>query len=211
MAKNYWLRTYFMYPLPIQNLIKTFGKLPSVGQRTAERYVFHLLKSGKKDVGELALALKNLSDTVKSCQICWDFSDKNPCNICSDKKRIRNTVCVVSDSQNIQIIEKMNKYNGLYHVLRGVIKTDNPEKIKDLKINELLRKIKGLEIKEVILAFSPDLNGETTMMFLKNKIKEANPNLKITRLARGLPTGSDLQYADKITLGDALKNRTENN
>jgi len=105
----------------------------------------------------------------------------------------------------------MNKYSGLYHVLRGVIKTDNPEKIKDLKINELLRKIKGLEIKEVILAFSPDLNGETTMMFLKNKIKEANPNLKITRLARGLPTGSDLQYADEITLGDALKNRTENN
>ncbi len=198
-----------MYPLPIQNLIKAFSKLPSVGQRTAERYVFHLLKSGRKDVGELTLALKNLSTNIRSCPICWDFSDKNPCEICSDKKRDQSTVCVVSDSQNIQIIEKMGRYKGLYHVLRGVIKTDNPEKIKNLKITELMRRVKNPEIKEIILAFNPDLNGETTMMFLRNKLKEINPNLKITRLARGLPVGSDLQYADEITLEGALKNRTE--
>lgn len=198
-----------MYPFPIQNLIKAFSKLPSVGQRTAERYVFHLLKSGKKDVGELALALKNLSTNIKSCPVCWDFSDTSPCTVCSNAKRDKNIICVVSDSQNIQIIEKMNRYNGLYHVLRGVIKTDNPEKIKDLKINELLKRIKNTPVSEIILAFSPDLNGETTMMFLRSKIKEINPQLKITRLARGLPVGSDLQYADEITLDGALKNRTE--
>lgn len=199
-----------MYSIPIQNLIRAFSKLPSVGQRTAERYVFYLLKSGKKDVTELTIALKNLSDNIKSCPICWDFTNTIPCEICANAKRDKNILCVVSDSQNIQIIEKMKKYNGQYHILRGVIKTDKPEQIKNLKINELLRKIKNPEIREVILAFSPDLNGETTMMFLRQKIKEINPILKITRLARGLPVGSDLQYADEITLNDALKNRTEN-
>ena len=200
-----------MYPIPIQNLIKAFGKLPSVGQRTAERYVFHLLKSGKKEVNELSKVLNNLSDNIKSCPMCWDFSDKSPCEICSNTKRDQHTICVVSDSQNIQIIEKIGKYNGLYHVLRGVIKADKKGQIKDLKINELLNRIKNNEIYEIILAFNPDLTGETTIMFLRQKINIFNPNLKITRLARGLPVGSDLQYADEITLEGAIKNRTEDN
>lgn len=198
-----------MYPIPIQNLIKAFGKLPSVGQRTAERYVFYLLKSGRKNVGELAQALNNLSKNIQSCNICWDFSDKSPCAMCSDPKREKSVVCVVSEPQNVQIIEKMKRYKGLYHILRGTIKTDDPEIIENLKVKELFNRIKGSEIKEVILALNPDLNGETTMMFLKSKIKEINPSIKITRLARGLPMGSDLQYADEITLEGALTYRTE--
>lgn len=197
-----------MYSLPIENLIKAFGKLPSVGRRTAERYVFHLLKSGKKDVGELILALKNLNDNIKSCPTCWDFSDTSPCDICTSNKRNKQIICVVNNSQDIQILEKTKKYDGLYHVLRGVIKADKPESIKNLKINELLQRAKSSEVTEVILAFSPDMNGEATMLFLKHKLKNINPNLKITRLARGLPVGSDLQYADELTLEGALKNRT---
>jgi len=198
-----------MYPLPIQNLIRAFARLPSVGQRTAERYVFYLLKSGRKNVAELYSALNNLSKNIQSCKLCWDFSDQSICNICSDKKRDSSIICIVSEPQNVQIIEKMNKYKGVYHILRGTLKTDDPENIHSLKINELLKRIKNPEIKEIILALNPDLNGETTMMFLKNKIKEINPDITITRLARGLPTGSDLQYADEITLDGALKNRTE--
>lgn len=196
-----------MYPIPIQSLIKLFSKLPSVGKRTAERYVFHLLKSGKGSVSELALALKNLNSSIKSCQICWDFSDRSPCAICGDPKRKQNILTVVAEPQNAIIIEKTGKYNGVYHILRGTIRTDAPEIIKNLKINELLKRVKNCV--EIIFALNPDLNGETTMMFLKSKIKELNPQVKITRLARGLPMGSDLGYADEITLANALENRTE--
>ncbi|MFZ2190258.1 MAG: recombination mediator RecR [Candidatus Magasanikiibacteriota bacterium] len=193
-----------MYSKSIQQLITAFSKLPSVGERTAERYVFYLLKSGKKDAGEITLALKNLIDTVKSCEICWDFSDSSPCTICSDKKRDTKTICVVAEPQDIQAIEKTDEYNGLYHVLRGVIKADDDE-LNNLKIKELLARAKTAD--EIIFALNPDLNGENTTMYLIDKLKTANPKLKLTRLARGLPMGSDLQYADEITLGSAIKNR----
>lgn len=199
-----------MYSKSIQNLIDAFRKLPAVGQRTAERFVFYLLKSGKKEVGELTLALKELTDNVKSCEVCWDFSDSSPCRICADKNRDQSLLCVVSEPPDIPVIERARAYNGLYHVLRGVVETADEEVLEKLKIKELFSKIKNTNnIKEIILALNPDLSGETTMLFLEKKIKELNPLLKITRLARGLPMGSDLQYADEITLGSALKNRTE--
>ncbi|HBU06774.1 MAG TPA: recombination protein RecR [Candidatus Magasanikbacteria bacterium] len=193
-----------MFSKSIQQLITAFSKLPSVGERTAERYVFYLLKSGKKDAGEITLALKNLIDTVKSCEICWDFSDSSPCTICSDKKRDTKTICVVAEPQDIQAIEKTDEYNGLYHVLRGVIKADDDE-LNNLKIKELITRAKTAT--EIIFALNPDLNGENTTMYLIDKLKTINPKLKLTRLARGLPMGSDLQYADEITLGSAIKNR----
>lgn len=195
-----------MYSKPIQNLIKAFSLLPTVGQRTAERFVFYLLRSGKKDVAELTLALKNLIDNIKSCEACWDFSDRSPCHICADPKRDQKTVCVVTQPQDVQIIEKTGEYNGVYHVLRGTIRPDNIDSVKFLKIKELADRVKQ-DVDEVILALNPDLDGENTMMFLEKKLKEANTKLKITRLARGLPMGSDLQYADEITLGSALKHR----
>lgn len=196
-----------MYSKPIQNLISAFSELPGVGERTAERYVFYLLKSGKKDAAELALALKNLITGIKSCEICWDFSDTSPCAICADKKRDQTSICVVSDSEDVQIIEKTGVYNGLYHVLRGIIRADNLDSINFLKVKELLKRASELKTREIILALNQDLDGENTAMFLEKKIKEKNPLVKITRLARGLPMGSDLQYADEITLGSALKNR----
>ena len=199
-----------MYTPPIQQLITAFTKLPTVGQRTAERFVFYLLKSGKKDVAELTNALKNLIDNIKSCEICWDFSDTSPCKICSDPKRDKTTICVVEEPQDLQSIEKTGEYNGLYHLLRGTIRPDNSDSVKYLKVAEFMKRINIEADKptEIILALNHDLNGENTMMFLERKIKETNPDIKITRLARGLPMGSDLQYADEITLGSALKNRT---
>lgn len=198
-----------MYSESIQKLINAFAKLPSVGERTAERYVFHLLRSGKKDVAELTLALKDLIDNVKSCETCWDFSDQSPCPICADNKRDHTTICVVADFPDVEAIEKIGSYVGLYHVLRGVIKADGDE-LDNLKIRELLERTKlDRNLKEIILALNPNLEGETTMMYLQREIKKINPDLKVTRLARGLPMGSDLQYADEVTLESALKNRTK--
>ncbi|MBU0597197.1 recombination mediator RecR [Patescibacteria group bacterium] len=197
-----------MYSDPIQKLIIAFSSLPTVGPRTAERFVFYLLKSGKKDVAELTNALKNLIGNIKSCEICWDFSDTSPCKICNDPKRDSSTICIVEESQDLQSIEKTNEYIGKYHLLRGTIRPDDEDSIKFLKIKELLVRLQNENIKEIILALNHDLSGENTMMYLEKKIKETKPNLKITRLARGLPMGSDLQYADEITLGSALKNRT---
>ncbi len=199
-----------MYSKSIQNLIGAFRKLPTVGQRTAERFVFYLLKSGKKEVGAITLALKELIDNVKSCEVCWDFSDNNPCVICSNKTRDQALLCVISEPQDIPVLERTGMYNGLYHVLRGVIEPGDEESLEKIKLKELFSKLeKDNKIKEIILALNPDLSGETTMLYLEKEIKKLNPDLKVTRLARGLPMGSDLQYADEITLGSALKNRTE--
>ena len=198
-----------MYSPSINKLIQALKKLPGVGQRTAERYVFHLLKSGKKEVQGIALALRNLMDNVKSCEICWYFDDQSPCYIDRDKKRDHSAICVVAEPQDLQAIEATREYNGVYHVLRGVLTMDDEEAPQKLKIAELLGRVKkdGAKIHEVILALNPDLPGETTAMYLQKELKKINPRLKITRLARGLPMGSDLQYADEITLGSALKNR----
>lgn len=198
-----------MYSSSINKLIEALKKLPSVGQRTAERFVFYWLKSGKKEVNELRDALDKLLQNTKSCEICWNFDDNSPCHICSDPKRNKEVVCVVADPQDLVAIENTHEYNGLYHILRETINPDDDEtEIAKIKIEELKKRVSNKEIKEIILALSPDLPGETTMMYLKKELNKINPELKITRLARGLPLGSDLQYADEITLISALKNRT---
>jgi len=197
-----------MYSPSIQKLISALTKLPGVGPRTAERFVFYLLKSGKKNVAELTLSLTQLIKNTKSCKTCWDFSDSDTCPICSNQKRNQNIICVVSEPQDLHVFERLGQHNGVYHILRGTIKPDDEIQNKQLKIPELLDRIKNKTDLEIILALNPDMNGEMTMMFLEKKIKEINPDIKVTRLARGLPMGSDLQYADEITLGSALKNRT---
>ncbi len=197
-----------MYSKPIQNLIHAFSRLPSVGPRTAERFVFHLLKSGKKDVGELTLALKELIESVKSCEICWAFSDTSPCTVCASPQRDPKLVCVVAEPQDREAIEKTGTYRGGYHILRGVIQAHDEHSLRGLKIPELLARVRKGGIDEIILALNPDMTGETTMMYLEKKIKEIAAPVRVSRLARGLPMGSDLQYADDITLGSALKNRT---
>lgn len=206
-----------MYSPSINNLIRALKRLPSVGERTAERFVFHWLKSGKKEVTELMLSLKELIENIKSCETCWNFSDQNPCPICADDKRDRSTLCVVAEPQDLMVIENTGVFRGVYHVLRDIVDTGDEESISKIKARELLERVrskntfnKTIALKEIILALNPDLAGETTSLFLEKSIKEANPSIKVTRLARGLPLGADLRYADEITLGSAIKNRTSN-
>ncbi len=198
-----------MYSPSINNLITELKKLPSVGQHTAERYVFYWLKSGKKDVTELMLALKELIENVRSCEVCFDFSDASPCSICSNAKRDHTTIIVVTDSQDLQAIENTSEYKGVYHVLRGLLDTTDDTSLARTKIVELLKRVQNESITEIIFALNPNLAGETTTLYLEREIKKLKPSTRITRLARGLPMGSDLQYADEITLSNALKGRTE--
>ncbi|MBI5729445.1 MAG: recombination protein RecR [Candidatus Magasanikbacteria bacterium] len=196
-----------MYSPSISRLIKALKKLPSVGERTAERFVFHWLKSGKKEVTELMLALKDVIETVRSCEVCWNFSDTSPCTICANKGRDHNAICVVTNPQDLAAIEQTSAWRGVYHVLRTLLDVTDEDSLERMKIEELLKR--GQTAKEVVLSLNPDLPGETTMMYLEKELKKINPKIIITRLARGLPLGSDLTYADAITLESAIKNRTK--
>ncbi len=198
-----------MYSPSINQLIAAFSRLPTVGRRTAERFVFHLLKSGKKDVAELTIALKQLIDSVKSCPICFDFSDQSPCTLCTNTTRDRRVICVVAESQDVQAIEQLREFTGKYHVLRGTIVGDTDMALELLKIQELFDRVEKERPIEVILAFNPDMPGETTMLFLEQELKAIDPTLVVSRLARGLPMGGDLRYADDITLSSAFKHRTK--
>ncbi|MCF6276665.1 MAG: recombination mediator RecR [Candidatus Magasanikbacteria bacterium] len=201
------LRTKIMYPQPIHRLKNALKKLPGVGHRTAERYIFYLLKSGKGEVAELINALNNVIQNVKSCQICWDFGNTDPCSICMNPKKDRTKICVVAESQHTKTILNTTKYNGLFHVLRGTLSSE-VDNLEQLKIESLLKRIiMNPQVNEIILALNPDLEGETTILYLSKKIHEIR-EIKITRLARGLPMGSDMLYADDITLSNALDNRT---
>jgi len=197
-----------VYSKPIHTLIRALSRLPSVGPRTAERFVFFLLKSGKKEVADLSLALQELMHTVRSCEVCWDFSDRTPCAICSNKKRDWATIAVVAEPQDLQAIEKIGSYTGVYHILRGTLSADMEGRNNGIKIQELFKRLKAMPIKEVILALNPNMDGETTMMYLEAEIKRNFPTVIVSRLARGLPSGSELQYADEITLENALRSRT---
>lgn len=195
------------FPPSIQNLINHFSKLPSVGPKTAERYVFYLLKAHPEELQKFAQNLAELKEKTTVCQTCFAYAGKNPCEICADNKRDESTLCVVADTRDMFVIEATRQYNGLYHILGGQLNAIfgiNPE---HLNINPLLTRIKTNSIKEIILALNPNLEGETTAMYL---IKVLKPfNLKITRLAKGLPTGSNLEYADEMTLVSALKFRNK--
>lgn len=196
------------YSPSIDNLIRELKKLPSVGTHTAERFVFHWLNAGKKEVADMQRAIKELIENVRSCEVCQTFSDSSPCAICRNDKRDRTTVCVVAIPQDIIALEQTGEFRGIYHVLRGTIEASDEGSIDRLKIDELINRVReSTVVQEVILALSPDLPGETTMLYLSKKLSEARPQIKITRLARGLPMGSDIQYADEVTLGSALKNR----
>ena len=153
-------------------------------------------------------ALKTLMETVKSCERCRTFAEQSPCERCSDQKRDQRTICVVAEPQDLDVIDGTGAYKGLYHVLRGTLRGDDPDTLHTLEIDTLLRRVQAEKITEVILALSPTLPGETTMLYLEGHIKALKLPLKISRLAKGLPTGSDLQYADDMTLSSALTHRT---
>jgi len=195
------------YPKPIQNLIEEFSKLPGIGPRTATRFAFNLLRRSEQDLELLSSAITNLKKETRICKNCFNISEKDLCEFCSNVKRDRSTVCVVEEAINIPAIENTKQYGGLYHVLGGVLKPNDGIGPDNLKMKELLKRIKTGGIKEIIIATNPNTEGETTALYLARLIKPYN--LKITRLARGLSTGSDLEYADEMTISSALAGRRE--
>ena len=196
------------HPAAIRNLIDQFASLPGIGPKTAERLVFYLVKQPKEDLAKFGLALEHLKDHIVICGQCQNFSETNPCLICRDKKRNAQVICLVAKPQDLFVLEKIGEYQGLYHVLGGVIDPLAGTTPQQLKVKELIERIKKNGVREIILALNSDLTGETTIMYLTKLLKQFE-NLKITRLAQGLPLGSDLEYVDEITLGNALKGRKE--
>jgi len=199
------------FPPSLQNLIDHFSKLPGVGPKTALRFVFYLLKLPKIEVEKFAAALGAVKSSISTCGVCQNFSEKNPCPICADPHRDHGTICAVAEHQDLPVIENTGDFHGTYHVLGGVLDPLHGVTPDQLKIKELVARIQKSNgvIKEIILALNPDLEGETTMLYLMKLIKSFNKQIKITRLARGLPMGSDLEYADEVTVSDALKGRKE--
>ena len=192
-------------PKAIEDLSIELGKLPGVGPRTAERLTFHLLKADPSRANGLKVALTDLHDRVKSCQNCFNFSEGNHCEVCLSNDRNQSIVAVVEEPFDVVAIEKTGLFQGLYHVLGGVVSPMDGVGPAQLQIDSLLQRIKDKGITEVILATNPSLEGESTAMYIRQRL-EASP-IKLTRLARGLPVGGDLEYADQITLGRALQER----
>ena len=195
------------YPLAIQNLIDQFSRLPSVGPKTAQRYVFYLLKQPAEELQKLAQFIAELKEKTITCSRCLSLAESNPCPICADKKRRQDIICVVANTQDMLTLEATSQYHGLYHILGGLINTIEEIKPEQLNIKQLISRLEKDGIKEIILALNPTLEGETTVLYLVKLLKPYK--IKITRLAKGLPTGADLEYADEITLANALKYRNE--
>lgn len=194
-------------PEPIRRLIDAFLILPGIGRRTAERFAFSLMQGRKEAAGELAGAIVQLHASITTCNVCGQFSEQSPCNICGDKSRDPSMLVVVSDSRNIFPIEHTNQYRGFYFVLGGVLDPIEGVNPSQLRLPELMARLKQETVKEIILAFNVDVSGDATTLYLKQLLKDIP--VKITKLARGLPTGSQLEYADEITLGSALTGRRE--
>lgn len=197
-------------PETVSKLIEEFAKLPGVGPKTASRLTFYLLTKPDTDITSFGQAVIDLKKNLQTCENCFNVAEKSPCAICQDPKRDRSTVMVVEEPLDVVAIEKTG-YSGLYHVLGGVISPIEGIGPENLRISQLLEKIvmKDSLIKEIILATDPSLEGEATAMYVAREIQKKPIKLKVTRIARGLPVGGDLEYADEITLTRALEGRRE--
>lgn len=194
-------------PRPVERLIEELSKLPGIGPKTASRLTFYLLRVPKEQVAALALAIAELRERITTCDICFNLSDENPCAICRDPERDPGVVCVVEEPLDVLAIERTGQYHGRYHVLHGAISPVDGIGPEDLKIAELLGRVNKEQISEVILATNPNLEGESTAMYIHRLL--APKSLRITRIAHGLPVGGDLEYADQVTLTHALEGRRE--
>ncbi|MEI7811270.1 MAG: recombination mediator RecR [Ignavibacteria bacterium] len=190
---------------PLQIAIDELSKLPTVGRKTAQRLAMYVLKSEKKDVDSLVKALCDLKTQLRFCNICFNLSVEETCQICRSPKRDQSLICVVEDINDVMAIEKTNEFNGLYHILGGVLSPLNGVGVDLLKIKELLKRFDGNKIIEVILALNPDTEGETTSLYLAKLIKPFG--LKVTRIARGIPVGGSLEFTDEATIGRAVIGR----
>ncbi|MBI1986853.1 MAG: recombination protein RecR [Nitrospinae bacterium] len=194
-------------PPSLVHLIEALTRLPGVGPKTAQRLAFHLLKVPKREAEDLAHAILVLKEKAGYCSICSSITETDPCFICSDSSRDRELICVVEEPSDVLAIEKTGGFKGRYHVLRGCLSPLEGVGPEDLRVKELLSRLREGEVKEVILATNPNLEGEATAMYLLKLIRPLG--IKVTRLARGLPVGGDLEFADEMTLTKSLEGRRE--
>ena len=188
----------------LEKVADEFAKLPSIGRKTAHRIAMYLEKFPAEEVAVLSDALLKLKDTIKLCSVCCNITENDPCQICSSPKRAKNIICIVEEPGDVFAIEKTNEFNGQYHVLHGIISPLDGIGPEDIKIKELLVRLRE-DIDEIILALNPSVEGEYTITYLTKLIKPLN--IKVSRIARGIPVGTDLEFADEITLAKALEGR----
>lgn len=193
------------YTKPLAQLIEFFQKFPGIGPKSAQRMAFHLLKMSLTDVKRFSEILVNAKENIHYCSNCFNMSASDPCEICSDSRRDNSTICVVAEAKDLIAIEKTREYKGLYHVLQGTLSPLDGIGVEDIRLKELLTRMTNVEVKEVILALSPSVEGEATSMYITKLLKPFN--IKLSRIAFGLPVGSDLEYADEITLAKAIEGR----
>ena len=195
------------YSPSIEKLIESFEKLPSIGRKTAQRLAFYMLDITNEEAEEFTNSILNAKKNLHFCSKCFNISDTDPCNICSNPKRDESTICVVEDVRDVIAMERTHEYNGVYHVLHGSISPMNGVGPDDIKIKELLTRVMNGNVNEIILATNPRVEGEATSMYISKLLKPMG--IKTTRIARGIPVGGDLEYTDEITLTKALEGRSE--
>lgn len=192
---------------PLYIAIEELSKLPGIGKKTAQRLALYLLKSSPESVEILLTSIQDLKTKIQFCKRCFNISEEDLCRICQSHKRDQSIICVVEEASDVIAVEKSHEYNGLYHVLGGVLSPLSGISPDELKIKELMKRFENEEVKEVVLALNPDTEGETTSLFLGKMLKPLG--IKVTRIARGLPIGGDLEFADEATIGRAMLNRID--
>ncbi len=188
----------------LQQIIEEFSRLPGIGRKSAQRLALHLLKQPREDVARMAEALLNMKERIRYCSVCWNITEQDPCAICSSPKRDRTLICVVEEPNDVMALEKTNEFRGLYHVLGGSLSPLDGIGPEELKVRELLARITP-EIREVILAMNPNVEGEATTIYLTRLLKPLGA--AVSRIARGIPVGGDLEFTDEATLTRALEGR----
>jgi recombination protein RecR len=195
------------YAEPIARLIEELTKLPGIGPKTAQRLALHLLHMDKQTVPRIASSIVEARDKVRYCSVCCNLTDQDPCSICANEARDHSAICVVQEPRDVVAMEKTREFKGLYHVLHGALNPMEGIGIEDIRVRELMARLGDGTVKEVILCTNPNTEGETTAMYIAQYVKPLG--VKVTRIARGLPTGGDLEYVDEVTLAKALEGRRE--
>jgi recombination protein RecR len=197
-----------VYAPPVNRLITELAKLPGIGQRSAQRLAFHVLSESSEQALALADAIREVKSSIRHCELCFNLATEPTCRICQDERREAALICVVEQPSDVIPIERTNEFHGRYHVLGGALSPIDGVDPEDLHIEPLLRRVSGDGVREVVIATNATTTGEATALYLADALRERAPELAVTRLASGLPVGSDLEYADEITLGRALRART---
>jgi len=197
------------YAPPVQRLVGELSKLPGIGTRSAQRLAFHILRTSSEEATDLAEAIREVKEKIRLCEVCFNLTDETRCRICEDSRRDHGLICCVEEPSDVIPIERTHEYHGVYHVLGGALSPIDGVDPEDLKIAELMARVCDSEqpVREVVVATNPTTTGEATALYIAEELRGRAPQVSVTRLASGLPVGSDLEYADEVTLGKALAGR----